>query len=805
MDIKDYSNSALRNLIANESCNASDLELLSNVAISDFLIQSAYKKKFNYYGKKLTFSPKVFIPLTFLCRDVCHYCTFAQTPKNVESPYLSIDQVVEIAKEGQLKGCHEALFTLGDKPELRYNAARNALKDMGYSSTNEYLAACAQAVLDETSLIPHLNPGCLTPEELTMLKPLSGSMGLMVESLSEELMKKGQAHHGSPDKDPTFRLQTIEEAGKQKIPFTTGILIGIGETRFERLEALVKIAELHSLYGHIQEVIVQNFKAKPNTLMANSPEPSFDDLLWTVAMARLILPIDISLQVPPNLNSGHLDQLIMSGINDFGGISPVTKDFVNPEAPWPEIELLQETVTSLNQFLLPRTTLYPNYFSKLDEFSTPDISSRLLRKVDAQSLLREDAWVSGVSQSTPNYSDLRSTSGIKDVITKAEAQLDIDSISALLESDGRDFKYIIDYANELNRDLHGNTVTCVVNRNINYTNICSFKCNFCAFSKGKGHDDLRGKPYNISRDEIVRRTKEAVARGATEVCMQGGIHPAYTGQTYLDIIESVRSVSDTIHIHAFSPLEIDHGRKTLNISTEEFLLELKKSGLNSLPGTAAEILHDDIRAVICPDKLNSMEWINIIKAAHAVGLPTTSTMMFGHVENMKHVAHHLASIQKIQLETSGITEFVPLPFVAEEAPIYRRGLSRPGPTFKEAVVVHSVSRILFHNTIKNIQGSWVKMGLPGLKVLLSAGINDVGGVLMNESITKAAGASFGQELELDKVLEITQSLGLNLVQRNTLYRTLNTNMSKLVDLQKIPLEPIVNDYHPPSQLEATHI
>jgi len=797
MDIKDHSNLSLRKLIANQGIESVDLKALSNIAISESLVQASFAKKTSYYGQQITFSPKVFIPLTFLCRDVCHYCTFAQTPKNVESPYLSIDQVIEIAKEGERQGCHEALFTLGDKPELRYKAARNALSELGYSTTNEYLAACAQAVLDHTSLIPHLNPGCLTPQELTMLKPLSGSMGLMVESLSEELMKKGQAHHGSPDKDPVFRLQTLEEAGKQNIPFTTGILIGIGETRLERLEALLKIADLHFKYGHIQEVIVQNFRAKPNTLMANAPEPSFSDLLWTIAMARLILPGAISLQVPPNLNDAYLAELAVSGINDFGGISPVTKDFVNPEAPWPEIQKLEKVVNSFNQHLLPRTTLYPRFFSKLEVFSTPDISSRLLAKINAQSLVRVDSWVSGVSQTIPSYQSFKSSSTIKQVISKARSQLDINSIVSLLEAEGGDFNYIVDHANELNRELNGNIVSCVVNRNINYTNICSYKCNFCAFSKGTGHADLRGKPYNISHDEIIRRTEEAISRGATEVCMQGGIHPAYTGQTYIDIVKAVRSVSDTIHIHAFSPLEIDHGRKTLNISTQEFLSELKLVGLNSLPGTAAEILHDDIRAIICPDKLNSQEWIDIIKAAHSVGLPTTSTMMFGHVENMQHVAQHLVSLQNIQLETGGITEFVPLPFVAEEAPIFRRGGSRPGPTFKEAVLVHSVARILLNESIKNIQGSWVKMGLPGLKYLLKAGINDVGGVLMNESITKAAGASFGQELDLSQVHEITESLGLNLVQRNTLYKPINTNIKQLIDFQKIPLIPIINEYHQP--------
>jgi FO synthase len=595
-------------------------------------------------------------------------------------------------------------------------------------------------------------------------------------------------------------MKTLEEAGKQKVPFTTGILIGIGETRLERLESLQKIAELHRTYNHIQEVIVQNFRAKPNTLMANASEPSFDELMWTIAMSRLILPGDISLQVPPNLNSDNIKQLSQSGINDFGGISPVTKDYVNPEAAWPEIEKLNKIASISNQSLESRSTLYPKYFTDLDSFSTPIISSKLLQITDSKSLIRSDFWRSGISTKIPSYPEAVFNSSIRQSINKVENNPSIENIQQLLETSDTDFKYVTDYANDVKSQVHGSDITFVVNRNINYTNICSFKCNFCAFSKGRGHDDLRGKPYNISHEEIIRRTKEAVERGATEVCLQGGIHPKYSGETYLEIVRSIRSCSPSIHIHAFSPLEIDHGRKTLNISAKEFLLELKKAGLNSLPGTAAEILHDDIREIICPDKLTTKQWIEIIETAHSVGLPTTSTMMFGHVERAAHVAHHLLELLNLQQRTNGITEFVPLPFVADEAPIYRRGHARPGPTFKETILVHSVARILFQGQINNIQGSWVKMGLPGLKFLLSSGINDIGGVLMNESITRSAGASFGQELRLEDVVGIANELNLNIQQRNTLYDSLDNNLHDLINLQSIPLISINNDYHQPKKL-----
>ena len=803
MKIQEQSNLSLKQLIATGSIDYFELSSLADICLSDALIQASFEKKKTYFKNLLTYSPKVFIPLTFLCRDVCHYCTFAQTPKKVESPYLSIAQVIAIAKEGEAHGCFEALFTLGDKPELRYKAAREWLEAHGFKTTNEYLGACAAAVLKETSLIPHLNPGCLTPNEIKKLKPLSGSMGLMVESLSSRLTEKGQPHYGSPDKDPLFRMQTLEEAGKQSVPFTTGILIGIGETRLERLESLHKIAELHKKYNHVQEVIVQNFKAKPNTLMTNAAEPSFDELMWTIAMARLILPGDISLQVPPNLNSEYVSQLTLSGINDFGGISPVTKDYVNPEAPWPEIEKLNQIVLKTNQFLKPRATLYPKYFADLETFSTQEIASKLLQITDSQSLIRSDQWKSGVSNKIPSYPEAILSSNIRSLIKDVETNPSAVNVQSLLETSENEFQYIVKYADEVKSQIHGPDISFVVNRNINYTNICSFKCNFCAFSKGKGHDDLRGKPYNISEEEIIRRTKEAIDRGATEVCLQGGIHPKFSGETYLDIVRAIRSVSDSIHIHAFSPLEIDHGRKTLNISVKDFLIELKNVGLNSLPGTAAEILHDDIRAIICPDKLNSNEWVEIIKAAHSVGLPTTSTMMFGHVENMSHVAHHLIRLLEIQNSTNGLTEFVPLPFVAEEAPIFRRGKSRPGPTFKETILVHSVARILYNGSINNIQGSWVKMGLPGLKYLLSSGINDIGGVLMNESITRSAGASFGQELNLDDVLSIIDELGLNLKQRNTLYHSLTNDIQDLINLQSIPLIPIINEYHQPKKINTT--
>ncbi|PLW83411.1 7,8-didemethyl-8-hydroxy-5-deazariboflavin synthase [Kineobactrum sediminis] len=703
----------------------------------------------------VTYSRKVFIPLTHLCRDVCHYCTFARTPKKITSPYLSIEEVLTLCREGAAMGCQEALFTLGEKPELRYRAARDALAEMGFASTLDYVAEVARRVLAETGLLPHINAGCMTAEEIALLRQSSASMGIMLESASTRLGEKGMPHYGSPDKEPALRLRTIELAGEARVPFTSGILIGIGETRRERIESLLALRALHHRYGHLQEVIVQNFRAKPGTRMAAAPEPDLEELLWTIAVARLLFGPSMNIQAPPNLSPGVLPQLLAAGINDWGGVSPLTPDYVNPEAPWPHLEQLARETGAAGKFLDQRLTIYPRYAQQPETWLHPALHTAVLRQHDASGFARRDSWAPGEDAPVPELETrllqrpepLPVAAELQAIVQRCEAGATLreEDVARLFECRGDEFSFLVQAANRLRAERCGDTVSYVVNRNINYTNVCYFKCQFCAFSKGKLSEALRGRPYDISATEIARRCREAWQRGATEVCMQGGIHPDYTGQTYLDILATVRTAVPDMHIHAFSPLEVWQGAATAGISLEEFLRQLWAAGLNTLPGTAAEILHDDVRAVLCPDKLNSAEWLQVMEAAHAVGFRTTATIMYGHIEQPQHWARHLLEIRNLQARTGGFTEFVPLPFVHMEAPMYQRGKARSGPTFREAVLMHAVARLVLHDHIHNIQASWVKMGAAGVAACLQAGVNDLGGTLMNESITRAAGSAHGQE------------------------------------------------------------
>ena len=731
------------------------------------------------FRNTVTYSRKVFIPLTHLCRDVCHYCTFAQVPRKVMAPYMSIDEVLEVARHGAAMGCKEALFTLGEKPELRYKAARDALAEMGYESTTDYLFAAAKAVFEETGMLPHLNPGNLEPEELARLKTVSPSMGIMLESASERLCEKGMPHYGSPDKVPAVRLQTLANAGIAQVPFTTGILIGIGETRLERIESLLAIRAIHEQYGHVQEIIVQNFRAKPETKMVNAPEPDLNELLWTIAIARLIFGPTMSVQAPPNLSPGVLPQIVHAGINDWGGVSPVTPDFVNPEAPWPHLDELARETASAGKFLTERLTMYPDYAVDLDRWAHPDLHVRMLEMIDAEGFPRIDEWCPGDVDIAPPSEVMNAivntprhvSADIAALLDKASAgeALDEAEIIRLFQSRGDDFTAVVQRADALRAQTNGNSVSFVVNRNINYTNICYFKCQFCAFSKGKLSENLRGRPYDLSDEEIARRTTEAWERGATEVCMQGGIHPEYTGETYINIVRTVKSAQPNMHVHAFSPLEVWQGAATLKMDIGEYLQQLKDVGLNTLPGTAAEILDDEVRDIICADKINTQQWLDVMEAAHSVGYKTTATIMYGHVEKLEHWARHIMRVRELQERTGGFTEFVPLPFVHMEAPMYLKGKARKGPTFREAILMHSVARLALHGQIDNIQTSWVKMGHEGVKACMNAGCNDLGGTLMNESISRAAGTQHGQETNPRQMGNLIRRLNRDPQQRSTSY------------------------------------
>ncbi|MEE9253415.1 MAG: 7,8-didemethyl-8-hydroxy-5-deazariboflavin synthase CofG, partial [Pseudomonadales bacterium] len=569
------------------------------------LMRAARTLTRRFHGNRVTFSKKVFIPLTQLCRDVCHYCTFAQTPRKLEQAYLSLDQVLEIARQGARAGCKEALFTLGEKPELRYKAAREALQRMGYATTIEYLADAAEAVLRETGLLPHLNPGNLTPDELESLRCVAPSMGIMLESVSQRLTERGMPHFGSPDKVPAVRLQTLADAGRARIPFTSGILIGIGETRRERIESLLALRTLHRAHGHIQEIIVQNFRAKPGTKMVDAPEPDLEELLWTIAVARIVFGPEMSIQAPPNLSPGALPRIIDAGINDWGGVSPITPDFVNPEAPWPHLENLHQETAAAGKELCERLTIYPQYALDPETWVHPGLRTRILQAIDAEGLPRTDPWCPGDAVGPPKRElDLlyartaqRVSADVAEILEKARAGEDLseDEVVRLFQARGDDFTAVCHSADAIRREVNGDAVSYVVNRNINYTNVCYFRCQFCAFSKGKLSENLRGRPYDLDHDEIQRRVLEAWERGATEVCMQGGIHPEYTGETYLEIVRKVKEVAPGMHVHAFSPLEIWQGAATLGEDLVSYLVRLKEAGLDTLPGTAAEVLDDEVR------------------------------------------------------------------------------------------------------------------------------------------------------------------------------------------------------------------
>ena len=727
------------------------------------------------HGGLVSYSRKVFIPLTQLCRDVCHYCTFAHPPRKGERVYLTRDEVLEIARAGAKAGCREALFTLGDKPELRYRAAREELAALGHETTLSYLAEMAGLVLKEAGLLPHLNPGLLTRDNLDALRKVSVSQGIMLESASERLSQRGGPHFGSPDKLPARRLATIAAAGEAAVPFTSGILIGIGETRRERIEALLALRDLNERHGHIQEVIIQNFRAKPDTRMAAAPEPDQADHLWTIAVARLVFGAAMNLQAPPNLMPEALEAMIDAGINDWGGVSPVTPDHVNPEAPWPELDLLARRTAAAGKLLVERLAIYPEYALAPARWLDPALRTPTLRLIDGQGLARTDPWSPGAGTEPPSAGKHTSnpalTAPFEPILDRALAgeTLSERDIVTLFEARGAAFDLVCAAADRLRREVNGDTVSYVVTRNINYTNICYFRCQFCAFSKGKLSENLRGRPYNLDMGEIVRRCEEAWERGATEVCLQGGIHPEYTGATYLGICRTIKEAVPGLHIHAFSPLEIWQGAKTLGRTLPDFLTELRAAGLSSLPGTAAEILDDEVRAIICPDKIKTTEWLEVMEAAHGVGLRATVTIMYGHVDRYEHWARHLLRVRALQARTGGFTEFVPLPFVPMEAPMYLKGSARLGPTYREAVLMHAVARLALHPLIPNIQTSWVKLGGAGAAACLDAGCNDLGGTLMNESISRAAGASFGQEMPPEAMEELIRSLGRTPRQRTTLY------------------------------------
>jgi FO synthase len=748
--------------------------LLSSEQPLEPLLEAATVLRLEGHGHRISYSPKAFLPLTQLCRDNCGYCTFAKPPRPGARAYMTPDEVLALARAAAQAGCSEALFTLGDKPERRYRVARDELRAMGFETTVEYLVHVAGRVMAETGLIPHANPGVLSPDELASLRRVSASQGLMLEQVTPRLLEREEAHWASPDKRPQRRLETIRLAGELDIPFTTGMLIGIGETLAERAETIRVLAGLAEA-DHVQELIVQNFRAKPQTRMAEAPEPSTEEMLRAVAVTRLAAGAEANIQAPPNLTPDEYGVLLRAGINDWGGVSPLTMDYVNPEAPWPQLRELEAATRAAGCQLVPRLCVYPEYVSDFDSavrWLDPDVMRHVLAAADGEGLARTGGWWPAAGLTLPSKP---SSAGVRPELTavlrRAERgeTLEKREIETLFHARGDEVTEIAKLADAVRHDVVGDVVTYVVNRNINYTNICYFRCQFCAFSKGKMSENLRGKPELLSIREVVDRATEAVTRGATEVCMQGGIHPSFTGDFYIELVEAVKAELPKLHIHAFSPLEVHQGAQTAGRSVAEQLRLLKAAGLGTLPGTAAEVLDDGIRRHLCPDKINTEQWVDVVVEAHRQGLPTTSTIMFGSMEGPASWARHLVVLRDLQARTGGITEFVPLPFVHMEAPMFRKGRARRGPTWEETVKMHAISRLALRGYIDNIQVSWVKCGLDGCQQLLRAGANDLGGTLMNESISRAAGASHGQEVPPEQMRATIRAIGRVPAQRTTTY------------------------------------
>ena len=751
------------------------------------LMELAAAKRDRVFGNRTTFSPKVFIPLTMLCRDKCGYCTFAQPPARLEAPYLTPQQVLDLARAGAAVGCHEALFTLGERPELRYPVAAAWLHEHGYTSTVDYLAAMCAMVREETGLLAHSNAGALDLDELLTMREVSASQGMMLESLVADL----DCHRGAPDKTPERRLATLEAAGELSIPFTTGILVGIGETREDRIEALEAIALSHRRHGHVQEVIVQNFLPKAGTSMHLSRPCPDDVYLEAIALARLILPDEIHLQAPPNLTD-DFGVLLDAGIDDWGGVSPVTADHVNPERPWPALDRLGAVTEQRGHTLAPRLTIYPEYAADPQRWLAPSMRFAVLDRSDAESLGRErdsvsgdpacESWYSGADAQPPVIIDTATSpqsrttrsairGAVAEVLAGVESgdQVGEHEIVTLFGARGSEVLDVARVADELRRRTVGDTVTWVSNRNINYTNVCTFKCRFCGFSKGPLSLNLRGTPYLLTLEDIAGRVEEAWEMGATEVCLQGGIHPDFDGDYYLDVTRAVKEAAPDIHVHGFTALEVTEGAKRNGEPLDQYLRRMMDAGLRTLPGTAAEILDDEIRAALCSDKIDTEEWLDAHRTAHSVGLRSNVTIMFGSIESPISWARHIVRTRDLQAETGGFTEFVPLPFVHMASPIHLQGRSRRGPTFRETVLMHAVGRIAYHGLIDNIQASWVKLGLGGVRQLLEAGVNDLGGTLINENISRAAGATHGQMATEREFRELVEPLGRTLRQRTTLY------------------------------------
>ncbi|MEU3824909.1 bifunctional FO biosynthesis protein CofGH [Streptomyces sp. NPDC029080] len=767
----------------------------------------------------ITYSKSVFIPLTRLCRDRCHYCTFVTVPGKLRRAghgmFMSPDEVLDIARKGAALGCKEALITLGDKPEDRWPEAREWLDAHGYDDTIAYVRAVSIRILEETGLLPHLNPGVMTWTDFQRLKPVAPSMGMMLETTATRLWSEpGGPHHGSPDKEPAVRLRVLEDAGRSSVPFTSGLLIGIGETYEERVESLFALRKVSRAYHGIQELIIQNFRAKPDTAMRGMPDAELDELVATVAVARHIMGPSACLQAPPNLVDSEYERLIGAGIDDWGGVSPLTIDHVNPERPWPQIEELTERSRAAGFSLRERLCVYPEFVRRGEPWLDPRLRPHVAALADpATGLALPDAPVQGRPWQEPEEAftaagrtdlhasidtegrtgdrraDFDEVYGDWEALREAAApgmapeRIDTDvraalrtaaddptrltdaEALALLHADGPALDALCRVADDVRRSAVGDDVTYIVTRNINFTNVCYTGCRFCAFAQRRTDADA----YTLSLEQVADRAQQAWDVGAVEVCMQGGIHPDLPGTAYFDIAKAVKERVPGMHVHAFSPMEVVNGATRTGMPVREWLTAAKEAGLDSVPGTAAEILDDEVRWVLTKGKLPAATWIEVIRTAHELGIRSSSTMMYGHVDQPRHWLGHLRTLAGIQRETGGFTEFVTLPFIHTNAPVYLAGIARPGPSVRDNRAVTAMARLLLHPWIPNIQTSWVKLGTEGAAEMLRSGANDLGGTLMEETISRMAGSSYGSYKSVRDLVAVAEAAGRPAKPRTTLY------------------------------------
>jgi FO synthase len=767
----------------------------------------------------ITYSKSVFIPLTRLCRDKCHYCTFVTVPGKLRRAghgmFMSPDEVLDIARKGAALGCKEALITLGDKPEERWPEAREWLDAHGYDDTIAYVRAVSVRILEETGLLPHLNPGVLTWTDFQRLKPVAPSMGMMLETTARRLWSEpGGPHFGSPDKEPAVRLRVLEDAGRSSVPFTSGLLIGIGETYEERAESLFALRKVARAYHGIQELIIQNFRAKPDTAMRGMPDAELDDLVATVAVARHIMGPSACLQAPPNLVDSEYERLIGAGIDDWGGVSPLTIDHVNPERPWPQIEELAAKSRAAGFELRERLCVYPEFVRRGEPWLDPRLRPHVSALADPETgLARPGALPRGLPWQEPEEvfvatgrtdlhtsidtegrtgdrrDDFDEVYGDWEALREAAApgmapeRIDTDvrealrtaaddptrltdaEALALLHADGPALDALCRVADDVRRSAVGDDVTYIVTRNINFTNVCYTGCRFCAFAQRRTDADA----YTLSLEQVADRAQQAWEVGAVEVCMQGGIHPDLPGTAYFDIARAVKERVPGMHVHAFSPMEVVNGATRTGLSIREWLTAAQEAGLDTIPGTAAEILDDEVRWVLTKGKLPTATWTEVIRTAHELGIRSSSTMMYGHVDQPRHWLGHLRTLAGIQRETGGFTEFVTLPFIHTNAPVYLAGIARPGPTLRDNRAVTAMARLLLHPWIPNIQTSWVKLGTEGAAEMLRSGANDLGGTLMEETISRMAGSSYGSYKSVRDLVAVAEAAGRPAKPRTTVY------------------------------------